>query len=78
VETTLAGVELGAGTWRLDIDGSGTLRLAATRRSDDARATAADGGIEITMNAPGLVDIAVTGAETASIRNVVAERVAAP
>lgn len=76
VETTLAGVELGAGTWRLGIDGSGTLRLAATRQSDGARARAADGGLEITMNAPGLVDIAVTGAETASVRKVVAERVA--
>jgi len=76
VQTTLTGVELGAGTWRLRVDGSGTLRLAGGRQSDGAAATPTVDGIELVMSEPGLVDISVTGAESASISEVVADRVA--
>ncbi len=76
VQTTLPGVELEAGRWRLRVKGSGALHLALRRQADGGAATPTTDGVELVMREPGLVDIAITGAEAASINEVVAERVA--
>lgn len=74
VQTTLAGIELAAGTWQIRAVGEGALRLSAQQQSNGVTAAPTRDGVELVMTEPGLVDITVTGAAAAFVSEVVAER----
>ena len=72
----LLGIALEEGTWRLTANGNGSLELSGRRQSDRAPATRIGHALEIVLEEPGLVDLALTGRESAVAIEVVAQRVA--
>lgn len=76
VESALEGLDLGAGAWRLTANGTGNLSISARGHSDAAVAVPmSGGGVELTLDKPGRVDIAVAGSVDAFLREVTASRV---
>jgi hypothetical protein len=74
VQGVLRGIELSEGAWHLSAIGTGELRLSARRQQDGGTARAVPDGIEITLQDPGPIDIAVIGDPPASLSEVVARR----
>lgn len=75
VEGALEGLELDAGTWRFAAKSVGTIGVSARRESDGAVAVAVPGGVELTLDQPGRVDITVAGSAQAFLSEVVASKV---
>jgi len=75
VEGRVDGVELSAGTWHLTAAGTDPLRLSAHRQSDGMTGTRVSGGVELVLEEPALVGLAVAGSSPAFLTEVVARRI---
>jgi hypothetical protein len=75
VQGALRGVELSEGTWHLSAIGTGAFRLSARRQEDGDTAHAVPDGIELRVQKPGPIDVAVIGDPPAFLSEVVARRI---
>jgi hypothetical protein len=72
---TLEGIELPAGRWRFSPVGSEALRVSARRESDGVEGAQQEQGAELTLEAPGRVDLKVSGTAPAFLLEVRAQRI---
>jgi hypothetical protein len=75
VEGAVNGVELPAGTWYLTAGSTGPVQLSARRQSDGTTGTPVADGVELIVEEPALVDLAVAGSAPSFLTEVQARRI---